>query len=186
MSSKKDRSTKLMTTSGNRQQKKKLEKEKEWSKRVQVVWKHFQEEVKDYVFVPLSKGDGSRYAVDVMKLCKSIFLPNGVSYFGKTEDMLFALGNFHNEHMGVTLEVNGRELPFKIGNYMEAFKLKDVRLSLLSKKLTTSSDESDDGLPPMIMRFGDASNGINTTLHCERNYGNLKFHLTASHQKLLD
>lgn len=175
-----------MTTSGNRQQKKKLEKEKEWSKRVQVVWKHFQEEVKDYVFVPLSKGDGSRYAVDVMKLCKSIFLPNEVSYFGKTEDMLFALGNFHNEHMGVTLEENGRELPFKIGNYMEAFKLKDVRLSLLSKKLTTSSDESDDGLPPMIMRFGDASNGINTTLHCEHNYGNLKFHLTASHQKLLD
>lgn len=109
-----------------------------------------------------------------------------MSYFGKTEDMLFALGNFHNEQMGVTLEVNERELPFKIGKYMEAFKPKDVRLSLLSKKLTTSSDESDDGLPPMIMRFGDASNGINTTLHCERNYGNLKFHLTASHQKLLD
>ena len=89
--------------------------------------------------------------IEVMKLCKSIFFPNGVSYYGKMEDMLFAIGNFHNEQMGVTLEVNGRELPFDIGNYMEAFKLKDVRLYLLSKKMTTSSDESDDGLPPIIM-----------------------------------
>ena len=92
-----------------------------------------------------------------MKLCKSIFFPNGVSHYGKTEDMLFALGNFHNEQMGVTLEVNGKELPFNIGNYMEAFKLKDVRLYLLSKKMTTSSDESDDGLPPMIMRHDPTS-----------------------------
>ena len=66
------------------------------------------------------------------------------------EDMLFAVGNFYNEQMGVTLEVNGRELPFNIGNYMEAFKLKDVRLYLLSKNMTTSSDESDDGLPPIM------------------------------------
>ena len=88
---------------------------------------------------------------DIMKVCKSIFFPNGVSYYGKTEDMLFAIGNFHNDQMGVTLEVNGKELPFNIGNYIEAFKLKDVRLYLLSKKMTTLSDESDDGLPPMIM-----------------------------------
>lgn len=121
--------------------------------------------MEDYVFVPLSKGGGSRYATmllssnrtDVMKLCKSIFFPNGVSHYGKTEGMLFALGNFHNEQMGVTLEVNGKELPFNIGNYMEAFKLKDVRLYLLSKKMTTSSDDSDDGLPPMIMSHDPTS-----------------------------
>ena len=84
LSSKKDRSTKLTTASGNQQQKKKLEKEKKKSKRVQVGWKHFREEVEDYVLVPLSKGGGSRYATmllssnrtDIMKVCKSIFFPN--------------------------------------------------------------------------------------------------------------
>lgn len=86
-----------------------------------------------------------------MKLCKSVFFPNGASYYGRTEDMVFHIGNFHNEEMGVTLQVNTRDVPFNIGNYMEAYKLKDVRLYLLSKKMTTSSDERNDGLPPMIM-----------------------------------
>lgn len=157
MSSKKDRSMKLVTSSGNQQQKKKLAKEKEKTKRVQVGWKHFRGEVEDYVLVPLAKGGGSRYAtmplssnrMEVRKLCKSIFFPNGESYYGKAEDMVFAIGTFHNEQMGVTLEVDGKEVPFNIANYMEAFKLKDVRLYLLSKKVTSSSDESDDGLPPM-------------------------------------
>ena len=49
--------------------------------------------------------------------------------------MVFAIGNFRNEQMGVSMKVNGREEPFNIGNYMEAFKLKDVRLYLLSKKV---------------------------------------------------
>ena len=92
-----------------------------------------------------------------MKLCKSIFFPNGVSYYGKTQDMLFAIGTFHNEQIGVTLEVNGKEVPFNIGNYMEDCKLKDVRLYLLSKKITTSSDKSEDGLPPMIMSHDPTS-----------------------------
>lgn len=129
MSSRKDRSTKLVASSGKQQQKKKLEKEKKKTKRVQFGWKHFRDEAEDYVLVPLSKGGGSRYAtmllssnrMDVMKLCKSIFFPNGESYYGKEEDMLFAIGNFHNEQMGITLVVNGREVPFNIGNYMEAF-----------------------------------------------------------------
>ena len=34
---------------------------------------------------------------------------------------------------------------------MEAFKLKDVRLYLLSKEMKTSSAESDDGLPLMMV-----------------------------------
>lgn len=114
---------------------------------------------RDYVLVPLSKGGGSRYTamllssnrIEVMKLCKSILFPNGVSYYGRTEDMVFHIGNVHNEEMGVILQVNGRHVPFNIGNYMEAYKLKDVGLYVLSKKMTTSSDESDDGLPPMIM-----------------------------------
>ena len=46
--------------------------------------------------------------------------------------------------------MNGREVPFNIENCMEAFKLKDVRLYLLSKKVTSSRDESDDSLPPML------------------------------------
>ena len=54
----------------------------------------------------------------------------------------FAVGHFHNEEMGVSLELDG--------NYMEASKLKDVRLYLLTKKVIISSDESDYNLFPMI------------------------------------
>ena len=137
LSSRKDRSKKLVT-SCHKEQKKKIGKEKEKTKRVQVGWKHFREEAGDHVLVPLSKGGGSRYAtlpissnrMDVMKLCQSIFFPDGKSHYGEASEMGFAVGNFHNENMGVTLDVNGREVPFNIGNYMEAFKLKDVRLYL--------------------------------------------------------
>ena len=44
-------------------------------------------------------------------------------HYGKTEDTLLAIENFHNEEMGVILELNGREVPFNIGNYMKPFKL---------------------------------------------------------------
>ena len=44
-------------------------------------------------------------------------------YYGKTEDTLLVIGNFHNEEMGVILELNGKEVPFNIGNYMKPFKL---------------------------------------------------------------
>lgn len=158
LSSRKDRSKKLMTSSVNKEQKKKIGKEKQKTKRIQVGWKHFREEAEDHVLVPLSKGGGSRYAtlpissnrMEIMKLCQSIFFPNGKSHYGEASEMDFAIGNFHNERVGVTLEVNGTEVPFNIGNYMEAFKLKDVRLYLLSKKVASSSEESDDGLPPML------------------------------------
>ena len=79
-----------------------------------------------------------------MKLCQSILFPNGKSHHGEASEMEFAFGNFHNEHM------NGREVPFNIGNYMEAFKLKYVKLYFLSKKVTSGSKEIDDDLPPML------------------------------------
>ena len=106
LSSKKDRLIKLTTASGNQQQEKAW-KGKKKSKRVQVGWRNFREEVEDYVLVTLSKGGCSRYAAmllssnrtDVMKLCKLILFPNRVSY-EKTEDMLFPIGTFHNEKLG--------------------------------------------------------------------------------------
>ena len=95
---------------------KKLERKKQKTKRVQVGWKHFREEAKDYVLVPLSKGSGSRYAtlpisisrMEVMKFCQSMFFPNGKSHYGDASELEFSIGNFHNEQVGVTLEVNDR------------------------------------------------------------------------------
>ncbi len=57
---------------------------------------------------------------------------------GKT--CLFAFGIFHNEQMGVTLEGDRTEAPYNIGNYIEVFKLKEVRLYQLSNKVTSSTD----------------------------------------------
>ena len=81
LSSRKDRSKKLMTSSVNKEQKKKIGKKKQKTKRIQVGWKHLREEAEDHVLVPLSKGGGSRYAtlpissnrMEIMKLCQSIF-----------------------------------------------------------------------------------------------------------------
>lgn len=158
LSSKKDKSKKL-ETSGKQGHKRKLEEQK--TKRVQMGWKHFREEDQIYYQVPLAKGGGSRHEImaltsnkmDVLRLLKSTFFPNGESCHGKIEEMEFCIGNFQNVKMGATLQVNGREVPFSIGNYLEAFKLKDARLYLLSKKIVnySSSEESDeDDLRPMI------------------------------------
>ena len=85
-----------------------------------------------------------------MTLRGGVWIFSGTTHYGEASEMEFAIGNFHHENMGVTLDMNGREVTFNIGNYMEAFKLKDVRLYLLSKKVTSGSEESDDDLPPML------------------------------------
>ncbi|XP_078372660.1 uncharacterized protein LOC144656301, partial [Oculina patagonica] len=70
--------------------------------------------------------------------------PNGNSIFGKEEEMTFELANFKNDKIKVTLNVDGKELPFSIKNYIEAHKVKNVRLYLRSRKLYDFSSEEDD------------------------------------------
>ena len=132
--------------------------EKIKTKKVQLGWKHYKEIEEAYVLVPLAKGGGSRQVElplsttkrDLMKVCKTLFFPNGKSPYGKEEEMAFDLGNFKNEKIGVTIRVEGKELPFNLNNYIEVHKIKNVRLYLCSQKLFDySSDEGDntDAIP---------------------------------------
>ena len=83
------------------------------------------------------KGGGSR-TVDVpvtitrfelYQTCKSLFFPDGQSVFGHADDMLLDLTNFKDEKIGDTINVGGNcSVPFNIANYMEAHKIKTVRI----------------------------------------------------------
>lgn len=69
-------------------------------------------------------------------LCyETLFFPNGMTIFGKEEEMAFDLANFKNDKIGVTVNVAGSELPFSIKNCIGAHKVKNVRLSAIPKKL---------------------------------------------------
>ena len=142
--------------------------EKIENKKVQLGWKHFREEDDAYVLVPLSKGGGSR-TVDVPvtisrfelhQMCKSPFFPDG-----KADDMLMDLANFKDEKISDTITVGADcTVPFNVANYMEAHKIKSVRLYLRSKLLTTDSDDDlyhspfdiKEVMPPVELNEGSS------------------------------
>lgn len=129
-----------------------LRKKSENLKKVQIGWKHFKEEEDAYVLVPLAKGGGSHQVDlplstskwDLLKTCKSLFFPNGKTLFEKEEEMAFDLANFEGGKIEVVVNIGGKELLFNINNYIEAHKVKNVRIYLRSQKvLDYSSDLLD-------------------------------------------
>ena len=131
------------------------------TKKVQLGWKHFQDSVDKYVLVPLSKGGGCRFVsvhqtmgkFELMKLCKETFLPDGLSHYGKERYMFMDLANFQDEKIEHTIVVNKVELPFNVGNYMEAYKLRNVRLYLRTKNIFSIEDEEEDDLPTYLQDY---------------------------------
>ena len=134
---------------------------------MQLGWKHFKEEEEDHVLVPLSRGGGSRQVelplstnkYELMKTCKGLFFPDGKSIFGKEEEMTFHLANFKNEKIEVTVNVDGNELPFNINNYIDAHKIKNVRIYLLSQNLF-NYDSEEDPLPVMDIKSVDSGTAL--------------------------
>lgn len=141
--------------------------EKEKTKKVQLGWKHFKEEEEDHVLVPLSRGGGSRPVelplstnkYELMKTCKGLLFPDGKSIFGKEEEMTFHLANFKNEKIEVTVNVDGNELPFNINNYIDAHKVKNVRIYLLPQNLF-NYDSEEDPLPVMDIKSVDSGTAL--------------------------
>lgn len=141
--------------------------EKEKTKKVQLGWKHFKEEEEDHVLVPLSRGGGSRQVelplstnkYELMKTCKGLFFPDGKYIFGKEEEMTFDLANFKNEKIEVTVNIDGNELPFNINNYIDAHKVKNVKIYLLSQK-RFDYDSEEDPLPVMDIKSVDSGTAL--------------------------
>lgn len=129
-----------------------LRKKSENLKKVQIGWKHFKEEEDAYVLVPLAKGGGSRQVDlplstskwDLLKTCKSLFFPNGKTLFEKEEEMAFDLANFEGGKIEVVVNIGGKERLFNINNYIEAHKVKNVRIYLRSQKVLDYSSEDDN------------------------------------------
>ena len=131
------------------------------TKKVQLGWKHFNEEELKYVQVPLRKGGGSREIemqmssnkLDLLKTSKSLFFPNGMSTYGKEEQMTFDLSNFKDEKIETTIGVDRKVLPFNLTNYLAAHKMKNIRIYLQSQKLYDDSSDGEDEEDPLPMIY---------------------------------
>ena len=134
------------------------------TKKVYLGWKHFKEKEQVYVLVPLVKGGGSRVVemaltnckMDIYQTCKKLFFPEGNSIYGNEDDMLFSLTNFKGEEVEESIKVGKEYIPFNLCNYMEAHKVRTIRLYLQSRKID-SSDDDDDDLPSVFDLDQDSS-----------------------------
>ena len=70
--------------------------------------------------------------LDVMKIAKELFYPNGESLFGNMEDMEFDLANF-KEAIHSPIRSSKGTLPFTLKNYIHTYKAKAVRIYLQAK-----------------------------------------------------
>ena len=128
-------------------------------KKVYLGWKHFKEQEQSYTLVPLVKGGESRVVempltsckMDIYQTCKNLFFPEGNSIFGNEGDMLLSLTNFKGEKVEDYIKVGREYIPFNLCNYMEAHKIRTVRLYLQSRKI----DGSDDDDEFLSSAFGD-------------------------------
>ena len=70
-----------------------MKRNPEKEKTVELGWKHFRE--KDETYAPNAEGWGTRRVsvpltsnrIDIMRLLKSTFFPNGKSFYGNAEEM---------------------------------------------------------------------------------------------------
>lgn len=106
------------------------------SKKVQLGWVHYDEKQRKYIGVRTPRGGGTRdvpfpfsaSAKEIIEVGKELFYPNGNSCHGLISDMDFKITIIEN------LKIDGEEVPFTLGQYINATKLPKVRLYLASKK----------------------------------------------------
>ena len=123
------------------------------TKKVQIGWLHYSDKQKRYISVRQNKGDGTRdvhvsptaTADIIIETGKELFFPDGVSTFGKTEFMEFALANYREDIVSDVV-VGGASLPFTLQRYMNATKLPKARLYLASKKKQYEYEQDDQCL----------------------------------------
>ena len=134
------------------------------SKKIQIGWQHYSENEKRYVSVRLVKGGGtgeisvpvqSSY-VEVLRIMKEVYFPDGKSTFGDEDLMTFKVGNFKGEV----------EEQFTLAKYITKYKRTKVRLYLLTR---TIDDNDSELLKPVFGNGQDTvSDGLLST-SAERN-----------------
>jgi hypothetical protein len=122
------------------------------TKKVILGWKHFRDEDNAYMLIPLAKGGGSRTVevpvnitrTELIKICKDLFYPHEQSIFGASDEMFMDLSNFKDETINEGMRIGDRIMSFNISNYMEAHKIKTVRVYLRTKKVSIDLDSDGE------------------------------------------
>ena len=111
---------------------------KKSTRKIQLGWKNYQTDKRDYISVRLSNGGGSRNLDvnneanlrEIKDLAIAEFFPQSTSKLGNVEDFTFKVGNFKGEEICHHEEMES----FTIQKYYQACKMSKARLYLLSSK----------------------------------------------------
>jgi len=115
-------------------------KKTQTSKKIQIGWQHYSENEKRYVSVRLVKGGGTREIsvpiessyVEVLRIMKDVYFPDGMSTFGDEDIMTFKVGNFKAEEV---------QEQYTLAKYIAKYKLTKVRLYLLTRIIDDNDSE---------------------------------------------
>lgn len=140
------------------------------SKKIQIGWMHFNDKEKRFVAVRMAKGGGTREVSfplqatsgELIAVMKDVFFPDGMSAFGRTNQMTFKLGNFRCEEI---------KEEFTLDTYITKHRLTKVRLYTLSKvsirdklekksEVHSPSDDDSDLLTSVFENKQDTSSGL--------------------------
>jgi hypothetical protein len=82
---------------------------------------------------------------EIIKIAKGLFFPDGKSSFGNVSEMKLDLFNFKKEKV-CSMPMEGENVPFTLGLYIDHFKLSKVRLylSTMQEENNTDSDHDSD------------------------------------------
>ena len=121
-------------------------------KRLELGWLHQTMDSGHYVSVRAKDGGGTRIVEmpgdskkgDIISYRKKLFFPNGLSPLASSDDLLFQLGNYKQEHVEATVCFpDGTVHPFTLSNYSKSNKLSKARLYIMTKKIEESDSDSE-------------------------------------------
>jgi len=107
-------------------------------KTLYLLWAHFNKQKNRHVSVRTSNGGGTRTAQfshnstydNILKEMKNLFFPNGISKFGREDQMKFRVGNQLHEY------IDGSE-SFILSECLKRTKYSKTKFVLLSEKMTS-------------------------------------------------
>ena len=79
---------------------------------------------------------------DLIALGKSIFFPDGTSFFGRIEDMISTRGNFKGDQISFA--------NFTLAKYITSHALTTVRLCLMTRSVEKETEGCDTELPEVF------------------------------------
>ena len=119
-----------------------------------------------YVSVRAKDGGGTRIVEmsgdskksDIISYGKKLFFPSGLSPLASSDDLLFQLGNYKQEHVEATAcFLDGTIHPFTLSNYSKSNKLPKKRLYIMTKKIEESDSDSDSEVNVVTFAFTTAN-----------------------------